>query len=68
MDPTEPLTPHHPRWRVERRIVRLIDSQYGPNWGPAHHRLAQRMLGLWKSGQLHELQLQDWIEGKIQLR
>lgn len=68
MDPTEPLTPHHPRYLVERRIVRLIDSKYGYQWGPTHHRLAQRMLGLWESGKLHERQLKDWLEGTIRLR
>ncbi len=56
-----------PTWRVSRRITRLIDDRFGPDWGPTQRRLCQRMMGLWQAGQLHEVQLADWLDGRIKL-
>jgi len=56
-----------PYWRIGRRITRLIDDRFGQDWGPTQHRLAERMLSLWQAGQLHEVQLADWLDGRIKL-
>ena len=63
----EPITPHHPRWLVERRITRLLDHHLGEQWGRRHRALANRMLTLWLGGRLHERQLEDWLLGRIRL-
>jgi hypothetical protein len=67
MDTSEPITPLHPRWLVERRITRMLENHLGEEWSRRHQALAHRMLNLWQGGVLHERQLEDWLLGRIRL-
>ena len=53
------------RWLIESRLTREISRRYPGSWGRHHQRLAERALGLWQGGMLHEREFVLWLDGKL---
>lgn len=54
-----------PRWMVGRRVTRLLEAKWGESWSRQQQAMAHHLMRLWESGQLHERQLEDYLEGRI---
>jgi hypothetical protein len=62
------VTPRDPAWMARSKIARLISYHYGEQWGQWHRATAQKMLNLWEGGQLHYVEFEDWLLGRLQRR
>ena len=58
-------TPRDPEWMVRSKISRLISTHYGETWDCRHRRLALRMFDLWQAGQLHYVNFEPWLLGRL---
>ena len=58
------ITPRCPRYLVERRCWRLVERYMGEAWDRRHTLTADRMMGLWEAGELHERNFEAWLEAR----